>query len=106
STNDSMAARRPRWNLLGKYSTPEFLKEVAAEYAKGRMLLIGTTDLDARRPVVWNMGEIAASTDPRALDLFRKIMIASASIPGAFPPMMIDVEVHGKPYHQIHVAGR
>ena len=104
-TNDAMADNRPLWNLLGKYITAEFLKEVAAEYAKGRMLLIGTTDLDARRPVVWNMGEIAASTDPRALDLFRKIMIASASIPGAFPPMMIDVEVDGKPYQEMHVDG-
>ena len=104
-TNDAMADSRPLWNLLGKYITPEFLKEVAAEYAKGRMLLIGTTDLDARRPVVWNMGEIASSADPRALDLFRKIMIASASIPGAFPPMMIDVEVDGKPYQEMHVDG-
>ena len=54
---------------------------IAAEHAKGRMLLIATTNLDARRPVIWNMGEIASSTEPRALDLFRKIMIASASIP-------------------------
>jgi len=104
-TNDAMADSRPLWNLLGKYITPEFLKEIAAEYAKGRMLLIGTTNLDARRPVVWNMGEIASSGDPRAIDLFRKIMIASASIPGAFPPMMIDVEVDGKPYQEMHVDG-
>ena len=104
-TSDAMADSRPLWNLLGKYVTAEFLKEIAAEYAKGRMLLIATTNLDARRPVVWNMGEIASSTDPRALDLFRKIMIASASIPGAFPPMMIDVEVDGKTYQEMHVDG-
>jgi len=104
-TNDAMADNRPLWNLLSKYITADFLKEIAAEYANGRMLLIATTDLDARRPVVWNMGEIASSTDPRALDLFRKIMIASASIPGAFPPMMIDVEVDGKPYQEMHVDG-
>lgn len=51
------------------------------------------------------MGEIASSSDPRALDLFRRIMIASASIPGAFPPMMIEVELDGKRYHEMHVDG-
>src|SRR5215471_13905933 len=104
-TNDAMADSRPLWNLLGKYITPEFLKEIAAEYAKGRMLLIGTTNLDARRPVVWNMGEIASSTDPRAIELVRKILIASSAVPGAFPPMMINVSVNGKQYQEMHVDG-
>jgi len=53
-----------------------------AEYEKGRFLLIGTTNIDARRPVIWNMGAIASSTDPRAVELFRNIMLASAAIPG------------------------
>jgi predicted acylesterase/phospholipase RssA len=104
-TSDAMADSRPLWNLLSKYVTADLLTEIAAEYAKGRMLLIATTNLDARRPVIWNMGEIATSTEPRALDLFRKIMIASASLPGAFPPVMIDVEVDGKAYQEMHVDG-
>lgn len=102
---DAMADNSPLWGLVSKYITADFMKEVAAEYAKGRILLIGTANLDARRPVIWNMGEIASSSDPRALDLFRRIMIASASIPGAFPPMMIEVELDGKRYHEMHVDG-
>jgi predicted acylesterase/phospholipase RssA len=104
-TSDAMADTTPLWQLIGKYITPEFLAEIAREYQKGRILLIGTTNLDARRPVIWNMGAIASSKAPQALDLFRKIMLASASIPGAFPPVMIDVEVDGKPYQEMHVDG-
>ncbi len=68
-------------------------------------MLIGTANLDSRQPVVWNMGAIASSKDPRALELFRKIVLASASIPGIFPPVMIDVEVEGKRYQEMHVDG-
>jgi len=81
------------------------LAAIAREYAKGRVLLIGSTNLDSRQPVVWNMGAIASSRDPRALDLFRKIVLASASIPGIFPPVMIDVDVEGKRYQEMHVDG-
>lgn len=104
-TSDGLADTTPLWQLIRKYITAELLAEIAREYAKGRLLLIGTTNIDARRPVIWNMGAIASSKDPRALDLFRKVMLASAAIPGAFPPTMIDVEVDGKPYQEMHVDG-
>ena len=81
------------------------LDVIAAEYAKGRLLLVGTTDLDARRAIIWNLTKIAASRHPRALELFRTLMVASAAIPGAFPPTMIDVEVGGQPYQEMHVDG-
>jgi predicted acylesterase/phospholipase RssA len=55
--------------------------------------------------VIWNIGKIAASGNPEALDLVRDILVASAAIPGAFPPMMIDVEVNGKAYQEMHVDG-
>ena len=64
-----------------------------------------TTNLDARKSVIWNMGKIAASGHPEALDLFTNIMLASAAIPAAFPPMMFDVEVNGKQYQEMHVDG-
>ena len=70
-----------------------------------RFLLIGTTNLDARRPIIWNIGAIAASGDPNAVELFRSILVASAAVPGAFPPVMIDVEVDGEPYQEMHVDG-
>lgn len=104
-TDDGMADNYPLWTLISKYVDAAFLNKVAAEYRKGRLLLIGTTDLDAREPVIWNMGAIAASGDPKSLALFRSILLASAAIPGAFPPTMIPVEVDGKPYEEMHVDG-
>jgi predicted acylesterase/phospholipase RssA len=72
---------------------------------KGRILLIATTNLDARRPVIWNIGKIAASGNPNALELVRSLLVASAAIPAAFPPMMIDVDVNGQPHQEMHVDG-
>ena len=78
---------------------------MAAEFARGRILEIGTTDLDAGRPVTWNMGAIAASKAPGSLELFRNIMLASASVPGAVSPVMFDVEIDGKRFQEMHVDG-
>jgi predicted patatin/cPLA2 family phospholipase len=103
--SDAMSDNAPLLKLTRHSVTEDMLKEVAAEYAKGRFLLVATADLDARRPIIWDMGKIATYGGPEALDLFVKIMIASASIPGGFPPMMIDVEVDGKPYQEMHVDG-
>ncbi len=103
--SDGMADNAPLIKLTRKSVTEDLLKEVAAEYAKGRFLLIATADLDARRPIIWDMGKIASYGGPKALDLFVSVMIASASIPVGFPPMMIDVEVDGKPYQEMHVDG-
>jgi len=102
---DGMADSKPLSRIIAKYVTPEFLDAVAAEYARGRVLQIGTTDLDAGRPVTWNMGAIAASKEPGALELFRKIMVASASVPGAVSPVMFDVEVDGRHFQEMHVDG-
>jgi hypothetical protein len=103
--SDGMADSKPLARLVAKYVTPELLAEIAREWANGRVLEIGTTDLDAGRAVTWNMGAIASSHSPGALKLFRNIMIASASIPGAVSPVMIDVEVDGKHYQEMHVDG-
>ena len=72
---------------------------------QGRRLYIGTTNLDADRLVIWNMGAIASSGETNALKLFRQIILASSSIPGAFPPVMIKVEVDGVTYDEMHVDG-
>lgn len=103
--SDAMADNAPLLRLTRKSVTEDLLKEIAAEYARGRMLLVATADLDARRAIIWDMGKIASYGGPRALDLFVNVMIASASIPGGFPPMMIDVEVDGKPFQEMHVDG-
>lgn len=103
--DDAVNDNAPLQKLVAKYVTQDMLKAIAAEHAKGRMLLIGTTNLDARRPVVWNITKIAASGSPQALELVRKILVASTAVPAAFPPMMIDVDVNGTPHQEMHVDG-
>lgn len=103
--DDALADTFPMSKMIERFVTQELLDAIAVEYEKGRLLFVGTTDLDARRPIVWNMTAIAASESPDALPLFRKILLASAAVPGAFPPVMIDVEVDGKRYQEMHVDG-
>jgi len=102
---DALANTAPLRGLIAKYVNSEFLRRVAAEYRRGRVLTIGTTNLDAKRPVVWNMGEIAIHDSPDAIQLFRDVILASASIPGLFPPVNIKVMVGGKLYDELHVDG-
>jgi len=95
----------PLRKMLKKYIDRDVMESIAAEHRKGRRLYVGTTNLDAQRPVIWNIGLIAASGQPGALDLIHKIILASASIPAAFPPVMIDVEAGGARYDEMHVDG-
>jgi hypothetical protein len=103
--NDSLADTSPLVRLIQRHADEAMLAAIAREYAKGRLLLIGTTNLDLQRPVVWNIGAIAASGHPDALALFRSILLASASIPGAFPPVLVDVDHAGRPHQEMHVDG-
>jgi hypothetical protein len=102
---NALADSAPLARIIARYVDDRILAEVAREYRQGRMLLIGTTNLDAQRPVIWNMGEIAASGHPDALELFRKVILASASIPGVFPPVQITVEAGGKQFEEMHIDG-
>jgi Patatin-like phospholipase len=103
--NDALKDTSPLYGLIEGYVNEDMLTEIAGEYMKGRLLLIGTTNLDARRPVFWNIGAIAASGQPGALELIHKILLASAAMPMAFPPVMIDVEKDGQHYQEMHVDG-
>lgn len=102
---DSAADNSAMWTLVEKYATAEILHKIGEEYDKGRLLLIATTNLDTQRPVVWNIGEIAKSGSAGALKLFQSVLVASASVPGAFSPVMFDVEVDGEKYQEMHVDG-
>jgi predicted acylesterase/phospholipase RssA len=102
---DAFADNTPLRRTVAKFVDQDMLDAIAAEHDKGRILLVATTNLDARRPVIWNITKIAASRNPRALELVRDVLVASAAIPGAFPPVMIDVEVDGKKYQEMHVDG-
>lgn len=102
---DSLAFTDPLKNLIEIAVDDTLLAAIAAEHRRGRRLFVGTTNLDAQRLVVWNMGAIAASGHPSAAELFRTVLLASASIPVAFPPVYIEVEVDGLPYDEMHVDG-
>lgn len=102
---ESVAETAPLARLLEQCIDPTLLADIAAEHGKGRRLFVGTTNLDTGRLVVWDMGAIAGSARPEALGLFRKIMLASASIPIAFPPQYFAVEADGRAYDEMHVDG-
>ncbi len=99
------ADNAPLYELMETYVDEEMLRDIAQAHSEGRRLFIGTTNLDAQRLVIWNMGAIASSGHPGALELFRKIMLASAAMPVAFPPSMIEVEAGGSIYDEMHVDG-
>jgi hypothetical protein len=103
--SESVASTAPLRQLIGTYINEKVLDAVAAEYKKGRRLYVASTNLDAEQPIIWDMGAIAASGKPDRLELFRKVLLASASIPSIFPPVLIDVTVDGKKYQELHVDG-
>ncbi len=102
---EALADTSPLYGLITHYINELAMADIAAEHNKGRLLLIGTSSLDAQRPVIWNIGAIAASGRPGALELIRKVILGSASIPGAFPPVMINVEAGGGRYQEMNVDG-
>jgi hypothetical protein len=95
----------PLRKLVEQYATSELLAAIAAEHDKGRRLIVITTNMDAQRPVVWDMGRIAGSGNPGALKLFQDVLVASASIPAALPPVLIDVRSESQAFQEMHSDG-
>jgi Patatin-like phospholipase len=104
STRDSLFDYWPLKRIIEQRVTAKLLSEIAAEHARGRRLLVVTTNLDSGRRVIWNMGAIAAHGE-QGLKLFRDILLASSSIPGFFSPVPIEVEANGKKFHELHGDG-
>jgi hypothetical protein len=104
-TPESLVDTWPLAKMIDQRVTPDMLAAVAGEYKKERRLFIVTTDLDAGRPVVWNMGAIAAHGGDAALKLFRQVLLASASVEGMFPPVYITVEANGRQFQEMHADG-
>jgi predicted acylesterase/phospholipase RssA len=102
---DALADTQPLAELIAHYVNRRLLDAISREYRRGRLLLVGTTNLDAQRPVVWNMGEIALNRRPEAVTLFRQVLLASVSIPVVFPPVRIQVEAGGRIRDELHVDG-
>ena len=103
--SDAMADTTPLRNMIARFVDEKLIVRIAEEYQKGRLLLIMTTNLDQARAVIWNIGAIAESGHPRTRHLIVDILLASASLPGVFPPVMIDITVDGKRYQEMHVDG-
>lgn len=103
--SESFASTRPLEKLIEETATDERIARFAVEHAKGRRFYVGTSDLDTRRGIVWDMGAIAARNTPQSRELFRKVLLASASIPGFFPPVRIPVFVDGQRYVERHIDG-
>ncbi len=104
-TGESFVNSWPLRDLIAKEVTPALLRDIAAQYRRGRRLFVVTTNLDAERSVVWNMGAIAAHGGEAALGLFHSVLLASSSVPGAFPPVLINVAASGKRFQEMHVDG-
>lgn len=104
-SNDALMDTAPLARTIAKYVSQRILQRIADEYTKGRLLLISTTNLDSGKPVIWNIGAIAASDNPDRLELVRKIILASASVPGMFPPVMVDAKLQDGRYQEMHVDG-
>jgi hypothetical protein len=103
--SDALADSSPLQAMIARYLNERMVARIAEEYRRGRVLVIVTTDLDAGVPVMWNIGAIAESGHRKAVDLIRKILLASASIPAVFPPVMFDVSANGVKYQELHVDG-
>ncbi len=102
---DSLADSAPLRNRIAGEITPQILQQIAEAHRDGRRLYVGTTDLDTKRLVVWDMGAIADGNDPNKLELFCDVLLASASVPGLLPPVEIDIEVNGQRHAELHVDG-
>ena len=101
----AIGGNAPFRRLIARHLDERMLHAIAAEHRRGRRLLIGTTQLDAERPVVWDLGAIAASRDPGRLELARAILLASASIPGVFDPVILRLDLPEGRYDELHVDG-
>ena len=104
-TSASIADSSPLAELIARYSDEKLLSEVATQFRQGRRIFVCTTQLTSQRLVVWDLGAIAASGHPQALPLFRKVLLASAALPGIFPPVYFKVTAGEETYEEIHVDG-
>lgn len=104
--NPSLFSSQALRKLVDDNVTPELMQAVAREHAKGRRLLVATTDLDSEETVIWDMGLLATQGDENARELFKEVLVASASIPGVFPPVLIaGLQDHDKVVLEMHVDG-
>jgi predicted acylesterase/phospholipase RssA len=101
----SVYSGTPLRQLVDRYATDELIQAVAREALTGRLLLVATTDVSTGEPVIWDLGSIAMNGGDGARALFRDVLVASASVPGLFPPVIIRVQEQQALYEEVHVGG-
>jgi hypothetical protein len=103
--SDGMGDNAPLRELLRSVMTPEYMHKVAGEHAKGRRLYVGTTNVDTRRFVIWDMGAIASRGTPESAELYLDVIVASTTFPGFIRPVRIPVDIDGQAFEELHVDG-
>jgi predicted acylesterase/phospholipase RssA len=103
--SDAMVDTQPLRDILKDNIDDAMISEIASKHLEGRRLFIETTNLDAKRPVIWNIGQIAQDDTEESRQLIHDVLLASASIPGAFPPVRIQVKVGDQVFDELHVDG-
>ncbi len=103
--SDSLASGQPLASLIEEFVDEPLVRAIAAEHRKGRRLFVGTTHVYAGRPMIWDIGAIAASGRAEALDLIRRVLLASAAVPVLLPPVYFDVVAANRHYQEMHVDG-
>jgi len=101
----SLYSSRPLERLVASYVDEALIEAVAREHRNGRRLLVATTNLDSQETVIWDLGAVAAAGGPEAIGRFRDVLVASASLPGVFPPKLITTWRGGTPVVEAHVDG-
>src|SRR5580704_7961698 len=101
----SVYSGAPLKDLVDRYATDALIQAVAREASTGRLLLVATTDVSTGEPVIWDLGSIAMNGGAGARALFRDVLVASASVPGLFPPVVIRVQEQQALYDEVHVDG-
>lgn len=104
-SGDSVTDNAPLRDIMKTYLTDKEIERIAKEHARGRRLFVGTTNLDAQRPVIWDIGAIASTDRFDARELIIDVLLASAAFPGGFPPVYFTVERNGHVYDELHVDG-
>jgi hypothetical protein len=103
--SDALASPEPMRALIDRHFDDDMMRAVAREHARGRRLFVGTTHVYAGRLVTWDIGAIASTGKPEAMDLIHKVLLSSASVPILLPPVYIEVEARGRRFHEMHMDG-
>lgn len=102
ATGSGLMSSHPLEQLLAARITDAIVADLRDAHAAGRRLFVGTQNVFTHRLVVWDVGALAASGRPDAVELVRKVLLAACSIPGIVPPVEFDVTINGKHYKELH----